>query len=226
MTRISQGGACVLACRERNECHGSLKAMRVTFIAAAAAAMLGLAGVAAAQNPSADDIIKSLKPTGNILGGTRGIRPAKPAAPAPAAPAKKAAAAVSAVPRAAAPAPAATAENPSVSLTVQFATGSAELTPAAMRTLDELGRALSSASLAGYRFRIEGHTDTVGSRALNQALSERRAQSVVAYLESKFNVSADRLQAVGLGEAGLAVPTGPQVAEPRNRRVQVVNVGA
>ena len=216
--------------------------MRATIIAALAAASLGLAGAAAAQNPSADDIIKSLKPTGNILGGTRGIRPAKPVttpadvspipraasqapvATAPAgAPATKSAAAVSAVPRAAAQAEVG---NPSVSLTVQFASGSAALTPAAMRTLDELGRALSSASLASYRFRIEGHTDTVGSQAQNQALSEQRAQAVVGYLESKFRVSAERLQAVGMGEAGLAVPTGAQVPEPRNRRVQVVNVGA
>ncbi len=204
--------------------------MRATFTAAIVAATLalagGLAGPAVAQNPSADQIIQSLKPTGNILGGTRGIRPAKPAVSVAPSPAQKAAAAVSPVPRAAIKQPAAAAvENPSVSLTVQFATGSAELTPAATRTLDELGRALSSASLASYRFRIEGHTDTVGSRALNQALSERRAQAVVGYLESKFNVSAERLQAVGMGEAGLAVPTGAQVAEPRNRRVQVVNVG-
>jgi outer membrane protein OmpA-like peptidoglycan-associated protein len=211
--------------------------MRTTFIAAMTAAGLGLAtlgwaGAAGAQNPSADDIINSLKPTGALLGGTRGIRPAKPVVPPAGSPAQKTAAAVSAVPRAAKPAPAATAptettaENPSVSLTVQFATGSATLTSAAMHTLDELGRALSSATLASYRFRIEGHTDTVGSQALNQSLSEQRAQAVVAYLESKFGVQADRLQAVGMGEAGLAVPTGAQVPEPRNRRVQVVNLGA
>ncbi len=196
--------------------------MRVTFIAAAVAASLGLAGAAVAQNPSANDIINSLKPTGNILGGTRGIRPARPAGAPAATPAQKATAAAPV----AQPAPATTAENPSVSLTVQFATGSAELTPAATRTLDELGKALSSNTLAKYRFRIEGHTDTVGTRAANQALSERRAQAVVAYLETKFNVAADRLEAVGMGENGLAVPTAAQVPEPRNRRVQVINVGA
>ncbi len=199
--------------------------MRTTFVAALLAATLGLAGAAAAQNPSADDIIKSLKPSGALLGGTRGIRPAKPvgamAVTHPQSPAT-AAATTAAPPSARITA----ADNPSVSLTVQFATGSAELTPAAIHTLDELGRALSSATLSSYRFRIEGHTDTVGSQALNQSLSEKRAQAVVAYLQSKFNVSADRLQAVGMGEAGLAVPTGAQVPEPRNRRVQVVNVGA
>ena len=196
--------------------------MRVTFIAAAVAASLGLAGAAAAQNPNANDIINSLKPTGNILGGTRGIRPAKPAGAPAATPAQKATAAAPA----AQPVPAAPSENPSVSLTVQFATASAELTPAAMHTLDELGKALSSETLSKYHFRIEGHTDTVGSRALNKTLSERRAESVVAYLEDKFHVTPDRLTAIGMGENGLAVPTGPQVPEARNRRVVVVNVGA
>ena len=52
-----------------------------------------------------------------------------------------------------------------MNLSVQFRTGSAELTPAARRTLDELGKALSDAQLAPYRFRIEGHTDTVMPRA-------------------------------------------------------------
>ncbi len=210
--------------------------MRTTFIAAMTAAGLGLAtlgwaGAAGAQNPSADDIINSLKPTGALLGGTRGIRPAKPVVPPTASPAQKTAAAVSAIPRAAKPAPATSApaetatENPSVSLTVQFATGSATLTPAAMHTLDELGRALSSATLASYRFRIEGHTDTVGSADLNKALSEERANAVVDYLVTKFNIDRGRLTPAGMGEDGLLIQTPPDTAEPRNRRVQVVNVG-
>ena len=126
-------------------------------------------------------------------------------------------------------APAATAESttqpPSVNLTVQFLNGSAELTPAAMRTLDELGRALSSDALSKFHFRIEGHTDTVGAPDHNQTLSERRAQAVVAYITSKYHVDASRLEPVGMGESHLLVPTGQNVAEPRNRRVTVVNVG-
>ena len=115
---------------------------------------------------------------------------------------------------------------PSVNLTVQFANGSAELTPAAIKTLDELGRALSSPALSGYRFRIEGHTDTVGSPAYNMSLSQQRAASVASYLEQKFGVGAARLEAVGRGQEGLLVPTPDQTPEPRNRRVQVINLGA
>ena len=192
--------------------------------------------VLAQANPSSNDIINSLRPTGPIAGGTRGIRPVGPGtepAPSPAA--------TSSAPRAAVPpaphpratataqppaAPASAGSAPSVNLTVQFANGSDQLTPAAMHTLDELGRALSSQELASYRFRIEGHTDTVGHADYNKALSEQRAEKVVDYLATKFNIDRSRLQAVGMGEEGLLVETGPNVPEQRNRRVQVVNLGA
>ncbi|WP_254070516.1 OmpA family protein [Acidisphaera sp. L21] len=113
-----------------------------------------------------------------------------------------------------------------MNLTVQFATNSAQLTPEAVRTLDALGRALSSATLSSYRFRIEGHTDTVGSPDTNKALSARRAEAVVDYLATKFSLDRTRMEPVGMGEDGLLVQTPPQVADPRNRRVQVVNLGA
>jgi outer membrane protein OmpA-like peptidoglycan-associated protein len=184
-------------------------------------------------NPSADQIINSLRPTGNLAqGGTRGIRlapssdaptPAATAAPSAAQPARIASSKPVAMPAAPTPAPSG---GPSVNLTVIFATGSTELTPEAVRTLDELGRALASADLAAYRFRIEGHTDTVGSKESNQALSERRAAAVVAYISKKFGVNPARLQAVGMGADGLLVPTPDQTAEPRNRRVLVINLGA
>ncbi len=116
--------------------------------------------------------------------------------------------------------------NPSASLEVQFATNSADLTASARSTLDQLGKALSSSDLAGYKFRIEGHTDTVGSVEQNQSLSARRADAVVAYLIATFHIDPGHLQAIGMGQDGLAVATGQQVPEQRNRRVVVVNLGA
>ncbi len=77
-----------------------------------------------------------------------------------------------------------------------------------------------------YRFRIEGHTDTVGPAGLNQALSERRAQAVVAFLTATFKLDPSRLEAIGMGETGLLVRTPPNTPEARNRRVQVINLGA
>jgi outer membrane protein OmpA-like peptidoglycan-associated protein len=100
------------------------------------------------------------------------------------------------------------------------------LTPAAVKTLSELGRALSSETLSSYHFRIEGHTDTVGAADTNKALSDRRAQAVVAFLSNSFKIDPSRLEAVGMGEDGLLIQTPPNTPEPRNRRVQVINLGA
>lgn len=176
--------------------------MRAKMALAAAALLvggsLGPAAGWAQSNPTADQMIKSLSPTGNMGAATRGIRLGTP-------PERS--------------------QTPSVSLNILFASGSAELTPQAESALDDLGRALTAAQLASYRFRIEGHTDTVGSREMNQGLSEQRAASVVGYLEGKFNVAASRLRAVGMGEDGLLVPTPDQTPEARNRRVLVVNIG-
>jgi outer membrane protein OmpA-like peptidoglycan-associated protein len=201
-----------------------------SFIAPLIAAPLLFAVVPAfAQgNPSADQIINSLKPTGNLTaGGTRGIRLAAPSGEGTA-PSQVVPAATASRPRMAAARPAASNQapsGPSVNLTVNFANGSADLTPEAMATLDQLGRALSSSELASYRFRIEGHTDTVGPADMNKTLSERRAEAVVNYIVTKYGVQSSRLQAVGMGEQGLLVQTPPQTPEPRNRRVQVINLG-
>lgn len=212
-----------------------MRSYRSLMLAASVLAAVPLAALspAAAQgNPSADQIMRSLQPTGGMLGTTRGIRPVSPSAPA-AAPAPATPAAAShrtAGPTsspAASAAPAATpAAMPSVSLTVQFPNGSAELTPQAMKTLTELGKALSSNTLSSYRFRIEGHTDTVGSAETNKTLSERRAETVVTFLMSRFGIDRSRLDPVGMGEDGLLVQTPANTAEPRNRRVQVINLGA
>jgi outer membrane protein OmpA-like peptidoglycan-associated protein len=205
------------------------------MIAVLAAPLAASAVPALAQNnPSTNQIIQSLTPSGNE-GTTRGIRLAPSGAqPAPTAPAPATnPPAAGTAPRAAAgPVPHATrpmqaeATAPSVNLNVDFATNSATLTPAAKATLDRLGRALTSKELTTYRFRIEGHTDTVGSPGYNQALSQRRAEAVAAYLEQTFNIPASRLEAIGMGEQGLLVPTPPQTAELRNRRVAVINLGA
>jgi OOP family OmpA-OmpF porin len=169
-----------------------------------AAGILAPATGEARNPPSPDEIIKSLTPTTSPSGATRGLR-IGPAAPGQAAP----------------PAP-----QPAISLTVQFATGSADLSPHAIDVLDSLGKALSDQALVGYRFRIEGHTDTVGTHEFNKDLSDRRAAAVVDYLANHFHVDRSRVQAVGMGEDHLLIPTPDQTPEPRNRRVQVVNIGS
>lgn len=111
-------------------------------------------------------------------------------------------------------------------LALPFQSGSAALTPDAEKVLEALGRALNSAELSRYRFRIEGHTDTAGEAPVNLALSERRAATVREYLVGRQGVAASRLDSVGLGETQLLVQTPDATPEPRNRRVQIVNVGS
>jgi OOP family OmpA-OmpF porin len=162
-----------------------------------AAIQLGSALPARAQaNPNADQIVKALTPAPSGPGTTRGIRVGHPEPP------------------------------PSVNLNILFATGSADLTPGAMQTLAELGQALNNPALAGSRFRIEGHTDTVGAPDANKALSDRRAAAVAAFLAQNYHIDYARLQPVGMGEDGLLVPTPDQTPELRNRRVLVVNIGS
>jgi outer membrane protein OmpA-like peptidoglycan-associated protein len=174
----------------------------------------------AQSGPSTEQIIKSLTPT-SPTGATRGLR----IAPATAAPSQPQPQSQWTAPVHAAAA-AAPVSAPAISLTVQFTNGSAQLTPQAIQTLDNLGRALSNQALTAYRFRIEGHTDTVGTREYNRELSDRRAAAVVDYIASNFHVDRNRIEAIGMGEDGLLIPTPDQTPEPRNRRVQVVNIGS
>lgn len=207
----------------RHDTFGRSLAVRAgaAALCATLACAVAAAPAAAQSPPTMDSLIESLRPE---AGMTRGIRlPAQPATPG---------AAVSPAPAAAsAPPPgslAATTAPPgvaAVSLTVHFASGSAALTPEADRVLEALARALASPQLAPFRFRIEGHTDTVGSRELNQGLSERRARAVREALIARHGIAPARLEAIGLGEQQLLVETPDETAEPRNRRVQILNLG-
>ncbi len=179
--------------------------------------------VLAQSGPSVEQIIRSLTPTGDVTrAGTRGIRLAPPVdGHGTGSGATQGVAAMRTNPRTAPPEPSAA----TIALTVNFATGSAELTPQAEAILDRLGTALASDALSSYRFRIEGHTDTVGTRDFNQGLSERRAEAVVTYIRDKFGVVPTRMEAIGLGASRPLVVTADQTDEPRNRRVQVWNIG-
>lgn len=69
---------------------------------------------------------------------------------------------------------------------------------------------------------IEGHTDSRGSEAYNQGLSQRRADSVRQYLIDKFGVSASRLSAKGYGESKPIADNNTAQGRERNRRVVAV----
>jgi outer membrane protein OmpA-like peptidoglycan-associated protein len=73
------------------------------------------------------------------------------------------------------------------------------------------------------RIEVTGHTDTVGSAAYNQALSERRAESVEAEMVRQ-GMNGDEIVTTGRGFTEPLVQTGPGVREPQNRRA-VIDLG-
>jgi outer membrane protein OmpA-like peptidoglycan-associated protein len=80
---------------------------------------------------------------------------------------------------------------------------------------------MKSDGLKGLRFRIEGHTDAVGSPDYNMKLSNRRAQSVGDFLGVQ-GVDQARLESVGKGASEPIVPADPLAAA--NRRVRIVTI--
>jgi OOP family OmpA-OmpF porin len=109
------------------------------------------------------------------------------------------------------------------------ATGNIFFTPASAR-LDAKSNALLDqlydivSRCPGMVIEIGGHTDSDGSDATNQALSERRALAVQSYLENK-GVPRDRLVVHGYGEAVPFVPNDSAENKARNRRIEFKVLG-
>ena len=101
---------------------------------------------------------------------------------------------------------------------ITFETGSARVNPEFMRTLRSVAIVLNRYNRT-YVY-VDGHTDTVGSREYNQDLSERRATAVAQELIVR-DVLPGRLIVRGFGETELLIPTGDNVNEPENRRVEI-----
>ena len=75
----------------------------------------------------------------------------------------------------------------------------------------------------GASFRIEGHTDSIGSREYNLELSLRRAEAVKAWLVQALRIEPSRIETVGFGPDQLIVPGNKSIEEQQpNRRVEIV----
>ncbi len=114
----------------------------------------------------------------------------------------------------AAPAPA-----PARSYLVFFDWDKATLTPRAQQIIKEA--ADNSTKVRYTRIEVNGYTDTSGTPKYNQGLSIRRADAVAAQLV-KDGVPKGAIAIQGFGETHLLVPTGPNVREPQNRRVEII----
>lgn len=100
-----------------------------------------------------------------------------------------------------------------------FDTGKSALKAGAKNALAKIADQLRAN--ADVRVAIEGHTDSVGSDALNQALSEKRAAAVRDYLVSR-GLPADRMTTSGLGETAPVASNDTAAGRQQNRRVEMV----
>jgi outer membrane protein OmpA-like peptidoglycan-associated protein len=114
---------------------------------------------------------------------------------------------------------------PSIEIqSINFAFGSAAIPPSQRWKVEQIAIAINSILHRNPHeiFLIEGHTDAVGSRGANQALSEARAASLARVLVRYFGVPRRAVETIGYGEDYLLVPT--PYAEWRNRRVTLRRV--
>jgi len=104
--------------------------------------------------------------------------------------------------------------------TVYFASGSFELNEASKQVIDNL--AARGQGLQGFMVEVAGFTDNVGDVALNQALSARRVNSVVAYAAERFNIPLRRfVNPTGLGETQPVGDNNTSEGRALNRRVEI-----
>ncbi len=105
---------------------------------------------------------------------------------------------------------------------VLFETGKADLKPAAREKLAKVaGIVLAHPKL---RLEVEGHTDNVGSDAMNQNLSEKRAETARSYMVSQ-GVVADSIVARGLAKSSPVSSNDTSEGRQQNRRVEIVVSG-
>tara|TARA_R110001583_G_scaffold195470_1_gene374010 strand:- start:6800 stop:7867 length:1068 start_codon:yes stop_codon:yes gene_type:complete len=102
---------------------------------------------------------------------------------------------------------------------VKFESGSARLTPASQTILDAAATELSR--YPDLNIEIGAYTDDRGSDALNQNLSQKRAESVRSYLLGK-GIATDKLTAKGYGEASPIASNDTAEGRAENRRVEFV----
>jgi len=102
---------------------------------------------------------------------------------------------------------------------VKFGFNKDNLTAKSQEALDQL--AGSIASTKGYIIALEGGTDSVGSADYNYDLSQRRANAVIQYLASKYNVPAHKIYVIGLGKDKPVETNKTSTGRADNRRVDV-----
>jgi outer membrane protein OmpA-like peptidoglycan-associated protein len=109
--------------------------------------------------------------------------------------------------------------KPLGSVTVTFGFDKAVLTKDDRDQLDSFAAQLGSAK--SYILEVTGGTDSVGSAQYNYELSQRRADAVVQYLASKYEIAAHRFYLIGIGKDKEVASNTSAEGRKKNRRVEV-----
>lgn len=109
--------------------------------------------------------------------------------------------------------------KPVNNMSVTFGFDKSNLTKDDKAQLDSFGQTLASAK--SYIIEVTGGTDSTGSAEYNYALSQRRADTVVQYLASKYNIPAHRFYLIGIGKDKEVADNSTREGRAKNRRVDI-----
>ncbi|SEC54393.1 OmpA family protein [Terriglobus roseus] len=102
---------------------------------------------------------------------------------------------------------------------VTFAFDKSTLTPADKKALDTIAASLDTTK--HYILELTGGTDSTGDAQYNYALSQKRADAVAFYLQSKYNIAPHKFYMVGIGKDKEVASNRTAAGRKENRRVEV-----
>ena len=112
-----------------------------------------------------------------------------------------------------------TSEGKIVTYAITFETGKADLKPESMVEINRIAKLMKEKK--DIKFEVQGHCDNTGSDRVNDPLSQKRAESIVAELV-KQGIEASRLTAVGKGSHSPIADNSTDEGRAKNRRVEFV----
>lgn len=101
-----------------------------------------------------------------------------------------------------------------------FDTDKTDIKPDSVPALEEIAKLMKASP--NLRVLVVGHTDSTGDREYNMGLSRRRAESVVKYLQEKFQIPASRMIPAGVGMLAPVASNRTEEGRAKNRRVELV----
>ena len=102
---------------------------------------------------------------------------------------------------------------------ITFDTGKATIKPESTGEINRIRDLMNQDP--GIKFEVQGHCDNTGSAAVNDKLSQQRAEAIVAALVAQ-GISADRLTAVGKGSSTPIADNSTDEGRAKNRRVEFI----